>query len=195
MFRKRTAAIAAPALLVLALAGCTPGDSAPASGAGGGSTTGCLAGKTWVLDIDDLASQLGAQLSSGGLNVTQSEADGRQTFEFTAAGLATAQVDVTYTITIVNDDLTLTLVQTHGGDSGGGWAWLGDSTTLTFTDWDNAGYSVQNQFLINGTATESQITIPSEALGGTDMETECSGSQLSTHVLSSPFTQHWTAEG
>lgn len=204
MFPTRTAALVIPAALLLSLTGCFGGGSGGTGGSGdtpeepaaaGDNKTACISGKTWVLDLNDLASQLASQLSSNGLNVTQSESAGRQTFTFDQDGTVTSTVDVTYTITIVNDDLTLTLVQTQGGDPGGEWAWLGDSTTVTFANWDNAGYSVQNQMLVNGVASDNQITIPSDTLGGTNMETECSGSTLSTHVVSSPFTQHWSAEG
>ena len=70
------------------------------------------------------------------------------------------------------------------------------SNDITFSDWDNSGYSVQNQFLINGVASESAITIPSDNLGdGSVMSTDCSGDSLATSVTGSPFTQHWTAEG
>ncbi len=206
MFTARTPALAASALLLLTLAACAAGggDSDESGGSGGDApaasgagSTGCIAGKTWVLDLADSASQLGAQLASNGMNVTQSEGAGRQDFAFTEDGMATAHVDVTYTVTIVTDDLTMTLVQTHGGDPSGEWAWQGDSDSdIVFSNWDNSGYSVQNQFIINGTATENNMTVPSENLGdGSVMTVDCSGSTLTTKVTGSPFTQHWTAEG
>ena len=203
MFIARKTTLAASALLLLSLAACAPGGGGGDGGggseepAGASGSTECLAGKTWVLDIPDAASQLGAQLASNGLNVTQSEGAGRQDFTFTEDGAVASHVDVTYTITIVTDDLTMTLVQTHGGDPSGEWAWQGDSGSgIAFSNWDNAGYSVQNQFIINGTASENNMTVPSEDLGdGSVMTVDCSGSTLTTKVTGSPFTQHWTAEG
>lgn len=200
MFTTRSTTLAATGLLLLALAACSGGGGGggePADGASGASSTECVAGKTWVLDIADAATQLGANLASNGMNVTQSEGAGRQDFVFTEDGLASAHIDVTYTVTIVTDDLTITLVQTHGGEPTGEWAWQGDSDdTITFSNWDNAGYSVQNQFLINGVASENTMTLPSETLGdGSVMTVDCSGSTLTTQVTGSPFTQHWSAEG
>jgi hypothetical protein len=203
MFTARTTTLAVSALLLLTLAACTPdgggtggGGETEAPEAGASGSTECVSGKTWVLDIADAASQLGAQLASSGMNVTQSEGAGRQDFLFTEDGSASAHVDVTYTITIVTDDLTMTLVQTHGGDPSGEWAWQGDSDSdIAFSNWDNSGYSVQNQFIINGTATENSMTVPSENLGdGSVMTVDCSGDSMTTKVTGSPFTQHWNAE-
>lgn len=197
MSTARTTALAASALLLIFLAACAPGGAPePGGGAAAENHTQCIAGKTWVLDIADAASQLGAQLSSSGMNVTQSEGAGRQDFRFDENGTLTAHIDVTYTITVVNDELTLTLVQTHGGDPSGEWAWQGDSDNLTFSNWDNAGYSVQNQFIVNGVTSENAMTLPTETLGdGTVMNAACSGNSLTTTTTGSPFTQHWSAEG
>ena len=202
MFSARSIAIiTAPALLALGLAGCTSGGGGsggdqPSPESGGSSSTECITGKTWVLDIDDLARQLREQLASGGLNVVEAVAEGRQSFEFTETGRASAEVDVTYTMTVDSGDgLVLTVVQTHGGNPSGEWAWLGDSETATFSSWDNAGYSVQTTILVNGVGSDAPIEIPSDTLRGTNMETVCTGTTLSTQVAASPFTQHWTSEG
>lgn len=202
MFTTRSTAVATSGILLLALAACTSGggegeEDEPAAEASGAASTGCIEGKTWVLDLPDAASQLGANLAASGMNVTQSEGSGRQDFTFTEDGLASAHIDVTYTVTVVADDLTLTLVQTHGGDPTGEWAWQGDSDSeITFANWDNSGYSVQNQFLIDGVASENSMTIPSETLAaGSVMTVDCSGDTLTTQVTGSPYTQHWNAEG
>jgi hypothetical protein len=176
-------ALAIPSVLLLALTACFP--------TGGTSSTACISDKTWVLDLDDSANQLGELLASHGLNVTESTGEGRQTFRFDHTGHATASLDITYTITVVTNDLTMTIVQTHSGEPSGGWAWDGDSNTITFVDWDNADYAIQNTMVVNGVASDAPIVIPSEDLGSTAMETECSGSTLTTHVVGAPFTQHW----
>ncbi len=204
MFSTRSTTVAASGILLLALAACTGGGvggggggEEPADGASDGGATACVAGKTWVLDVADAASQLGAQLASSGMNVIQSEGSGRQSFTFDEGGSASASIDLTYTVTIQQDDLTLTLVQTHGGDPTGEWAWQGGSdSTIVFSNWDNAGYSVQNQFIVNGTSSENTMDIPSDTLGdGSVMTVDCSGDTLTTQVTGSPYTQHWNAEG
>ena len=205
----RAVSLAAAAALLLTLAGCSlgggeePGSSGTDSGSSTGTDSGAGAGaascvevRTWVLDTDDLAAQLATQMSASGMTVTESTAEGRQSIEFASDGTASSSVDVTYTLTVDSGDgIVITVVQTHSGEPHGQWEWVGDSTTLTFSGWDNAGYSVQNTFLINGVASDSPIAIPSDTLGDTDMETTCSGDALSTHVATSPFTQHWIAEG
>ena len=204
----RAVPFATAAVLLLTLAGCSTGGSGgPGSGSStepGGSTgtdagsgsVSCVEDRTWVLDTDDLAAQLATQMSSGGLTVSESTAEGRQTIEFASDGTASSSVDVTYTLSIDSGDgIVITVVQTHSGEPHGQWEWLGDSTTITFSGWDNAGYSVQNTVLVNGVAGDFPISIPSDTLGDTDMETTCSGDALSTHVATSPFTQHWIAEG
>lgn len=197
MFKSAAAVAVTGTFLAIALAGCTSGsDPAEPGGSGGsagGGTAECLA-RSWVLDVADAAQQLGENLASKGLNVTQSEGAGRQTFTFSGGGDITATIDVTYTVTVVNDPITLTLVQTHSGAPSGTWSVDGD--TVSFTDWDNAGYSVQNQTIVNGTVSPNQIDIPSEDLDdGATMTVQCDGDTLSTKVSASPFTQHWTAEG
>ena len=208
---QRAAPFAAAAALLLTLAGCSlgGGEEPGSTGTDPGSSTGtdsgtdsgagaasCVEDRTWVLDTDDLAAQLATQMSTNGMTVTESTAEGRQSIEFASDGTASASVDVTYTLSIDSGDgIVITVVQTHSGEPRGQWEWVGDSTTLTFSGWDNAGYSVQNTFLINGVASDSPISIPSDTLGDTDMETTCSGDALSTHVATSPFTQHWVAEG
>jgi hypothetical protein len=208
---QRAVSLAAAAALLLTLAGCSLGgsgepgatDTDPGSSAGtdsgtdsGASGSSCIEDRTWVLDTDDLAAQLATQLSSGGLTVSDSTAEGRQSIEFSSDGTASSSVDVTYTLSVDSGDgIVITVVQTHSGEPHGQWEWVGDSTTLTFSGWDNAGYSVQNTVLVNGVAGDFPISIPSDTLGDTDMETTCSGNTLSTHVATSPFTQHWNAEG
>ena len=188
----RAVPFATAAVLLLTLAGCSTGGSGgPGSGSStepGGSTgtdagsgsVSCVEDRTWVLDTDDLAAQLATQMSSGGLTVSESTAEGRQTIEFASDGTASSSVDVTYTLSIDSGDgIVITVVQTHSGEPHGQWEWLGDSTTM----------------LVNGVAGDFPISIPSDTLGDTDMETTCSGDALSTHVATSPFTQHWIAEG
>lgn len=201
---RRTGTLVASAALLFALVGCTPGVGSGGSGTGsdsddGGAAAGttpmsCIADRTWVLNKDDLAAQLAANLTANGLVVTQSTADGRQTFEFNSDGSATAFVDVTYTLTVDSDGLVMTLVQTHSGEPSGEWQLLDDGSTVTFDSWDNAGYTVQNSILIGGVAADMPLDIPSDTLGETDMTTVCSGNTLSTKVEVSPFTQHWIAE-
>lgn len=179
---------AAPMLLALALAGCSAGTPAPAA-----DDTACLTGQIWQLDVQDSARQLAENLSSNGIEVISSEGVGSHRMTFTADGLVSSDIDVTYTITAAMDaGLTLTMVQTHSGSNGGEWAWLEDSGVIGFSNWDAGDYQVQTQTLINGTASPNSVTVPSETLDGTDMAVlACTADTLSTHATVSPFTQLW----
>lgn len=209
MLTRHRSVLVVPALLVLVVSGCAMGESSSPSApspsasaaddgsgseAAAASTTSCVVDRDWSLDIADMAAQLGASMSGNGVNVTQSEGAGSHTIRFSETGEVSSSVDLTYTLTLVQDELTFTLVQTHAGDSGGEWAWVGDTDTMTFSNWDNSGYTVQNQFLINGMASESAMDIPNETLAGTDLVATCSGSTLTTKATASPFTQRWTTD-
>lgn len=203
--------LAASAILLLLLAGCSaPVDESdtvlPGGGTGatdgateeeleGSGTTACIS-RTWALDIPDSAAQLGDFMSTnGGINVTQSEGSGVQLITFDEGGTASMTNDVSYVVTVVDEELTFTMVQTHSGDTSGEWEWTdADEDTITFPAWENGEYTIQTQMLVNGTATENESTLPSETLGsGSLMTVECSGDSLTTKVSESPFTHHWTA--
>lgn len=203
----RTSSIAAATIVLLTLSACSAGggdgsttetgSGADSGAAGSGSAAdSCLVDRVWDLNTSDLAAQLAANFTSNGLVVTQSTANGTQTIEFGSDGTASSTVDVTYTIAIDSGDgIVITVVQTHSGTPHGEWTRAGDAGTLTFSNWDNAGYSVQNTVLVNGTAGDFPISIPEDTLGSSDMEIVCEGNTLSTRVAPSPFTQHWIAEG
>jgi len=207
--------LAASALILLALAGCTTGGggagdggTGTGSGASEGSGTGdgttgteasgdasteCLS-RTWALDVPDSATQLGDYLrTSGGMNVTQSEGSGAQLMTFNDDGTASSDNDVSYIVTVDDGELVLTLVQTHSGAATGEWAWSGDGI-VAFPGWDSGTYTIQTQVLVNGTASPTQVNTPSGSLAeGSTMTVVCSGDSLTTKIDVSPFTQHWTA--
>jgi hypothetical protein len=192
---RRIALIALPLLLIAGLTACTPDgtDPAPADGAAGGGTAACLADRTWVLDLPDLTAQLAEQMSSNGLNVTESSAEGRQTFFFGSDGNAQASLDSTFTLGVDSGDgIVITVVQTHSGSPSGAWELDGD--TVVFADWDVADYAIQNSILVNGIGADAPITLPDDTLDGTDLTITCEGDSLSTKAAASPFTQHWNAE-
>lgn len=136
----RAVPFAAAAALLLTLAGCSlgGGEEPGSTGTDPGSSTGtdsgtdsgagaasCVEDRTWVLDTDDLAAQLATQMSSGGMTVTESTAEGRQSIEFASDGTASASVDVTYTLSIDSGDgIVITVVQTHSGEPRGQWEWV-----------------------------------------------------------------------
>ncbi|CAN5254844.1 hypothetical protein BH11ACT4_BH11ACT4_21190 [soil metagenome] len=198
MFSTRTTvAIALPAALIVALTACAGGGGTGSGGSGGSaSPTQCLTGKTWSLDVTDAATQLGSQLSSSGLNVISSQGSGDETFAFDADGSVSLAVHLTYTISVaLSSGHTLTIVQTHTGNPAGEWA-FGDPGVVTFNGWNNDGYSIQNTVQIDGTASDTPVTVPSDTFGdSTPMTITCTATDLTTHIDPSPFTNHWTVAG
>lgn len=191
----RVTTAAASAVLLLALAGCSGSGGGGQTAAAGGGTAGCLA-RSWKLDVADAATQLGSQLATNGLNVVSSEGAGSETLTFAADRTAKVNVDLTYTITVAESGgHTITIVQKHSGQPGGAWT-LGDSDVVTFSGWDNNGYSIQNTIMVDGVASNTPITVPSDTFGNdTPMTVDCSAAALATHVDPSPFTNHWTPQG
>lgn len=193
----RLATATAPLVLLLALGACAPGSPAPGPTAQGPSVdsaddTACITSQIWSLDVADAAAQIAAQLSSNGIVVLSSEGSGRHTVTFTEDGLVSSSVDVSYIITTDAQGLSLAMVQTHGGESGGEWFWRDDSGVIGFENWDNSGYTVQTTTIINGVESPTSTEVPSETLAGTDMTVlSCTADALSTQVASSPFVQRW----
>jgi hypothetical protein len=156
--------------------------------------TGCVS-RTWELDLPDLASQMAIELAAEGLEVVEYAGIGRHTFTFSESGEASESVDATFTLTATSGaGPEITVVQIHTGEPFGQWGWVGDSNVMTFLDWNNGGYQVQNITAIDGVNSEGPIALPSHPLDGTNMEVVCDGSTMSTHSVGSPYIQHWTAE-
>ena len=191
--------LAVAALVAGVLAGCSASgdepdaDEPPAPTPAGAIDTSCVT-RTWVLDIPDLASQMALELTAEGLTVTDYAGFGIHTLTFTGGGEVSESVDVTFKITATSDvGPQISVEQIQIGEPHGEWGWVGDSNVMEFANWDSGGYFVENIVEVGGVATEGAVALPSEPMDGTNMEIVCEGSALSTHTLSSPYTQHWTA--
>lgn len=143
MNRPVTTALTASLLAIVAvttLAACsapTTPDSAPdptSSSADGGADAPCVVG-LWQLDVADYAAQMGAYLVNVGVPMTNFAATGDGTVEFTLDGLATTDIDLTSTGTIVAGEtsvpLTVRSVYTGTGD----WSDPGDGVTIELENW------------------------------------------------------------
>jgi hypothetical protein len=196
---QRTIAIAIPVLLVAALTACGAGTGSggdPSSGgtASGHSDTACLSGKNWNLDVQDAAQQLLAHLQSSGSPATSATGEGSQQLFFDEAGTMGSTTDVNYVVVSPLDNgLTLALTQHQTGPANGEWAWIGDTNVIRFSDWIS-NLTVSNTININGTESSSDTPLPTEGGDGTDMTVVCSGDNLTTTSVGSPFTMHFTAE-
>lgn len=193
-------ALVVGAVVAIVFAGCSATGEDPDAGEGPTSTpagavdSSCVA-RTWVLDIPDLASQMAIELASDGLTVTDYAGFGIHTLTFAETGEVSESVDVTFKITATSDvGPQITVEQIQIGEPSGLWGWVGDSNVMEFANWDSGGYFVENIVEVGGVATEGAVALPTDPMDGTNMEIVCEGSTLSTHTLSSPYTQHWTAE-
>ena len=194
-------------LLLLALAGCTPGGG----GDGGGSTedessggesseeleggsTACIIDKDWELDIADMAAQLSESLSSSGMNVISSTGEGEAGIYFDQEGYAGSATNVTYTLVVdAGEGLVMTMAQHHEGAPGGNWAWDGESdSTIIFEGWSGE-IVITTDTSINGTAAPTSTTPMGGGLDGQSMTISCDGDTLVTQSAGSPFTSTWHA--
>jgi len=184
-----------PALLVVALSGCSPTGTPttpPAPGASGASTaTGsdCVVGN-WTADLDDLAQQLTAYFGSHGIGegLTGSLVSGSEKGEFTADGKATATDDAVFRFEGTLHGVPLKLTQTHAGGFTSDWALTGD--TFDFTNFDGAHYAITSTIEINGV---SNTSAPSETGFAQDIPitTTCTGDVMTMKPTNSPFTTTW----
>ena len=200
----RAASAAVPLLLLAALVACTP----PAGGSGGtgegdpegdggegartGASTECVS-RTWALDINDAAAQLGEHLASSGMSVISTSGEGVQTISFAQDGQVTTHNDVTFMVSADGGEgVEITVVQTHSGDTAGEWYWEGDSDSrVAFDAYDSGEYTISTTTLVNGMAGEPSTTTPTGGEGGSGMSIDCSADGLATQADGSPFTQHW----
>lgn len=197
-------AFAIPAALLLGLTACASGGAGSGSGDGGsggdgsggsgGSATGveCLTDRTWSLDLDDLVAQLAEQMGET-VPVTEASASGTQTFEFSSDGTAVAAIDSTFVLGVDGDGLILTITQTHSGAPSGTWSDAGEGA-LAFDEWDQTGYTIENEISMDGTSVDMPLELPSNSFGGSTMSYECSGSSLTTTVPENTYTYRWSTE-
>lgn len=210
-FTRIATILSIPLLSAALFAGCSPGGEGADDEVGGATEeleegtasgdptasgdTGCVAGRTWRLDIPDLASQLAIELATTGFSVVEYAGIGEHTLVFDEAGAASADVDMTMSVTVNTDaGIMITVVQVHVGAPSGQWGWVGDTSTMEFASWNDGGYTVENFMTINGVSSESTIPIPSDPLTGSKMAVECSGSTLTTTTAGSPYIQRWTTD-
>lgn len=197
-------ALAIPSALLIGLTACASGGAGSGSGDGGsggdgsggsgGSATGveCLTDRTWSLDLDDLVAQLAEQMGET-VPVTEASASGTQTFEFSSDGTAVAAIDSTFVLGVDGDGLILTITQTHSGAPSGAWSDAGEGT-LAFDEWDQTGYTIENEISMDGTSVDMPLELPSNSFGGSTMSYECSGSSLTTTVPENTYTYRWSTE-
>ena len=203
------AAIIAPAILLLALTGCTPGgtDTPDDGGAatsgptpeGGGEgdagAAGCAPGHLWSADIDDMAAQLHQQYLDSGLPARETTAVGSQTLDWGADGAILVETDYTFTVVAdLSDGLVMTMDQHHAGPTAGVLTIDGDVATPS--EWDTTGYVVTTTVDINGTASESPVDVPAYGWGeGTDLQiVSCTDTTLKTFAVGGIVTQTWTRQ-
>jgi hypothetical protein len=195
VWSRRSSVVALPLAAVFALSGCsllqTP-DAVPTLS----PIAACASGKTWSLDLPDLATQLTTILKAQGVPVTKIETAGSQKFLWGPTG----EVNVTsdYTITLTANpaaDQTIVLTQTHKGDATG--KAFADADVAVPRDWDATGFAVKTASTLNGKAQDK----PPYVIPRTDFDDEvgieltCTGSTLTTHPRGMPITQKWTTSG
>jgi hypothetical protein len=204
----RSAVLLIPALALIALTGCVPGiggvgvddvsdsdgtDGTGASDSAGGAIGDCASGHVWSVDVDDMADQLFAFMtSSGGLAVQSVTAEGTQFLTWNADN--SVSMDTAYEFTVIanlDDGLVMTMVQSHTGTSTGSLTL--DGSTATPTNWDNSGYVINTTVDISGASVEMDFDLPATGIeDGANVQITCEGDALTTVADGGGFHQNWT---
>jgi hypothetical protein len=202
------AALSLP-LLLLPLAGCTPGgddpdaDASPSRSASAPSDdagpllSGCVDGD-WTADLADLAAQLGDSLAANGMTVVSSSGSGSQEVSIAGEGVIGFASDATLQVAVdLGDGLTMTVTQRHQGTMGADWAWDGSADasdtggTMVFENFDTSAYTIHNTTDINGELSESDIPASDAGYGDVPMLVTCTGDTMTTKAQGGPFTTTW----
>ena len=202
-------ALVAPAIVLFALVGCTPGGTGPADdatetnaptpegdGAGDEGAAGCAPGHVWSADIDDMATQLHQQYLDNGIPARETTGVGSQVLDWAADGAVVIETDYTFTVVAdLGEGLVMTMDQHHAGPTTGVLTVKGDVAKPS--EFDSSGYTVSTTVDINGTASEAPIDVPAygwgEGLGDLQI-VSCSDTTLQTFPVDGIVTQTWTRQ-
>ncbi|PJJ63629.1 hypothetical protein [Compostimonas suwonensis] len=150
-----------------------------------------LAGSPWSVVTTDLANQMSRYFSSQGLAVSGVEIAGTQILTVNGDGTASVETDLTSTVEIDADGVTMTLVQTQTGPAAGAWRLSDDGAVFEPEGW-TTGLAVTNQVFINGMASEvAGMAVPSSGFDDVPLTIACDGAYLDTKAQQSPFQQLW----
>jgi hypothetical protein len=197
--------ISAALPLAFGLAACEGAESAPGEPAtppGAAPVpvaTECVDG-SWDADLDNLLGQMARQFSAGGLRIASANATGSQTLVVGREGVLGFKAGMRFVMEIdMGKGVSMQVTQVHDGSLAADWQWAdttADGGTMTFSRFNDTGYSVVNTVSMGGQSTTMPITSPSAAAAGNvPMEVTCSGNTLTTHPRGTPFTTRWTRTG
>jgi hypothetical protein len=197
MRTSRIALIGVPVILMLGLTACDSGGGGSEDDGEivGGSPTECVTG-LWDADVADLATQMGEHLTAKGLPIISSTGSGSQQLSLDEqgyAGFASTGLQLVITADLEND-LILTVTQTHNGSMRADWGWDSD-TVFGFTNITDEGYQVDTVADINGTVTEYPLDIPLGGMSDVPLAVTCEGDTMTTKAEQSPFTTTWHRVG
>ena len=192
---RRATAVALPALLVFALAGCsllvaTDSENTPTG------IAACALGHTWKLDTKGLAPQVLTELQKRGIPATAVTADGTQTLDWSIRGDVVVDTDYTLTVPVspAADQVTVA-TQTHKGKATA-QAYI-DAEVAIPRNWKKTTFKVDTKFLVNGAAPAADAADPftiaaTDFDDGVGLELTCDGTTMTTHPRGSEITQTWT---
>ncbi|CAN5255085.1 hypothetical protein BH11ACT4_BH11ACT4_21210 [soil metagenome] len=195
MNRTAYAAIALPVAVIALLSGCTPPTGTPTSAPSAPSgLAGCVTGHTWILDVDDAASQILARFQGLGLPMTSVTGTGTETMKWDADGKTVIETNLAYDMTVQeNPTKTLVITQTNRGPAHG--IFTIEGTQAIPSDWDASGYTSANSTSINGVpGGDSPIAIPPTQMAGVTFELTCTPTTLTTKATTGFANWHWTRD-
>lgn len=189
--RSRTVVVAASAVLLAGLSGCSllepTVDEEVLS-----DVAQCAMGHTWSLDTADLASQLLTELQNDHPDVTAVDADGTTTIRWDLDSTTELTADLTITVTAGTAEQPTVITRTQNGTAGGKAyitadvaiprRWKNDVEVETTAQ--NAGVDLEAPpFEVPGTVLDDSV----------GLELTCDGGTLTIHPRGSAIIQKFTS--
>jgi hypothetical protein len=188
---RRAQAIIAPALLLVALSGCSllsPADATPTTG-----VPACVPGHTWSTDLKDLDAQLTAYLAKHGYPTATVVSTGSQTLDWPDSDNVKLATDYTTVVTIPNGDGTVitTVTEIHKGPATG-TIYLNGPIAVP-RNWDNSAFSLKATADVNGTPSETvPLTLPKTVLDDeVALDVTCDSKTMTMLAHSALITVKW----
>ncbi|MEP6479348.1 MAG: hypothetical protein ABJB03_08155 [Rhodoglobus sp.] len=188
---RRALAIVAPALLLVALSGCSllsTQDAEPTTG-----VPACVPGHTWSTDLKDLDAQLTAYLTKHGLPTATVVSTGSQTLEWPDSDKVKLTTDYTTVVSVPNVDGTVVtkITEVHKGPASG-IIYLNGPIAVP-RDWDDSAFKMTATADINGTATEPlPFAVPETVLNDeVALDVTCDGKSMTMLAHGALVTIKW----
>ncbi len=157
------------------------------------SIESCALGKTWNLDVADLATQVQAEQAAQG-RATEVVGEGTQTLDWTLEG--DVEIDSNYTLTVTwtpAADQVNVITENHAGTAGG-VAYISGEVAIP-RNWDGTGLTVSTTATLNDAPLDpvpftTGVVDVDDSVG---LELTCDAGTMTIHPRGGTYTLRWTS--